>query len=1200
MEPGEFWNGRVRRILYGTAIVSSVLVLSSYAGHWFIVVRSPAHQWKLSQRAMFQSEWDVAEIHLRNVISAEPGNLGARLALADVYREISKAEPVDDAPEIAGAEDVRRTIFLDPPAAIEQLVEIARREPRNTIARLRLLETWRRIGRTEAATSIAKDLVEIGSEDPRALFMVAAAELDAGHWDVAEPLINKLEPKPPKTSLPHLYLQTRWCDRTGDSDLINKTVPPVLQEFAQAETLQLEQLDFAEATFLAYLVESSIRHSRHDAEFLSRCDVALSIFDGLSTTTSDEVSARKRIDLGARFIDLLLTGLKHPEIQPGTLPAWKELQQRRNRMLARYVDLADRTLGSASLSPFLYDQIARAAIATGDDARAIKVLQAGLHAHEELPAHRRAELLSLHRKTAERLIVRGEFEEANVSVAQLLGDPTTAPIGHLLAGFTAFRQGDFDVARNHLVENEDSGHESLLGSVLLCVCSFNAQEWNDALQYLDSVEKQLESSLTQHHDWTNRFLGEAPKRQLLRGFCFAQTGDDKAAEELLLKLEQTKQQTPARLIRASLLKKKARRSEAITLLQMATRDDPDNVSVVVALAELWAANDEQRTAEFALQSFIDSHPKDVAPRLALARLLSGNAAQRERVLQLLADVRRLAPETPQAWTLAATILLKIRNTFALDDLLRQMKQQKEVAHLTPLIAAYSALQRAGLDDAALALSEADSELRQTDQWMMLSANVALAQGDTGQSLELFSQAMKSQKANPQAEQGFLQALAAAVQSGSSATTREKVAVIRKRWPDEPAVILASLVLAAKAEDFATAASEVEHLRKHDTDKGRPAFWSATILSAQGKMREAFETLAPVLNDSPLNDADGTFPARMLAAKLELFRDKPVEALRHIGFRKTDEPFEVTLLRAEILRRLGRAEEATIDLEQLVARTEKFERGWLMLSRVYEDIPAGDAPTRALQALERGLSHLPGNNQLEDRLISLLLRQKEIARAQNLATGIFRESPRPETALRIAGLFLDHSLTDQANIWLAHARERSTDQTSSLRRFLDATSLQKQGEATNDETILRQAEAAYEKLLTENPTNFGALNNLAWMKLQDFDDPAAAEKLIAKIRTYIPDRSLPPGILDTIVETLRATGKTDEAIKLVELSLLKHPDEPLLRFHFGVLLHERAGSNRFQQSKAIRELERAVMLGGLPTDRRRELSQYLRQWKLAAN
>ena len=46
---------------------------------------------------------------------------------------------------------------------------------------------------------------------------------------------------------------------------------------------------------------------------------------------------------------------------------------------------------------------------------------------------------------------------------------------------------------------------------------------------------------------------------------------------------------------------------------------------------------------------------------------------------------------------------------------------------------------------------------------------------------------------------------------------------------------------------------------------------------------------------------------------------------------------------------------------------------------------------------------------------------------------------------------------------------------------------------------------------------------------------------------------PPGILDLIVDTLRITGKTDEALKLVELPLLKHMDESPLRFYYGVRL-----------------------------------------------
>ena len=123
-----------------------------------------------------------------------------------------------------------------------------------------------------------------------------------------------------------------------------------------------------------------------------------------------------------------------------------------------------------------------------------------------MPAHRRAELLALHQKAAEQLIVHGKFEDASLSVKQLLKNQTTKPIGHLLAGYAAFREGDFGLARRHLEANEESGHESLLGSTLLCVCNFESQEWETTLRHLDSVQEQLESALPQHQNWTARFL----------------------------------------------------------------------------------------------------------------------------------------------------------------------------------------------------------------------------------------------------------------------------------------------------------------------------------------------------------------------------------------------------------------------------------------------------------------------------------------------------------------------------------------------------------------------------------------------------------------------------------------------------------------------------------------------------------------------
>ena len=84
----------------------------------------------------------------------------------------------------------------------------------------------------------------------------------------------------------------------------------------------------------------------------------------------------------------------------------------------------------------------------------------------------------------------------------------------------------------------------------------------------------------------------------------------------------------------------------------------------------------------------------------------------------------------------------------------------------------------------------------------------------------------------------------------------------------------------------------------------------------------------------------------------------------------------------------------------------------------------------------------------------------------------------------------------------------------------------------------------------------------------------------------------------LVDTLRITGKTDEALKLVELPLLKHMDESSLRFYYGVLLQTAPAAT--DSSKAGRELERVIMLGGPPMNRRHKVSQYLRPREYAGN
>jgi uncharacterized protein HemY len=96
-----------------------------------------------------------------------------------------------------------------------------------------------------------------------------------------------------------------------------------------------------------------------------------------------------------------------------------------------------------------------------------------------------------------------------------------------------------------------------------------------------------------------------------------------------------------------------------------------------------------------------------------------------------------------------------------------------------------------------------------------------------------------------------------------------------------------------------------------------------------------------------------------------------------------------------------------------------------------------------------------------------------------------------------------------------------------------------------------------------------------------------------LRSQLSVRKASPGVVDTIAETLRETGRSKEALDVVEESLIRNPDAAILRFHRGVLLLDLAGDRQSQRKKGIRELEIAQMLGGLSKERNTELMQYLK-------
>jgi tetratricopeptide (TPR) repeat protein len=96
-----------------------------------------------------------------------------------------------------------------------------------------------------------------------------------------------------------------------------------------------------------------------------------------------------------------------------------------------------------------------------------------------------------------------------------------------------------------------------------------------------------------------------------------------------------------------------------------------------------------------------------------------------------------------------------------------------------------------------------------------------------------------------------------------------------------------------------------------------------------------------------------------------------------------------------------------------------------------------------------------------------------------------------------------------------------------------------------------ASNTYEKLLTINPKFFPALNNLAYLYSEHLARPDAAYELAKRARLVFPEE---PHSADTLGWILFKKGQYRKALRLLQESASKLPDEPELQYHLGTTFY----------------------------------------------
>ena len=361
----------------------------------------------------------------------------------------------------------------------------------------------------------------------------------------------------------------------------------------------------------------------------------------------------------------------------------------------------------------------------------------------------------------------------------------------------------------------------------------------------------------------NVILGGRSHIRLLQAQCLAQLGQNERAGTLLQQLESGPLRVQVLQARVLSALQRGQRREAWDLLRAARRDFPDDQRLIWIEFSLLVEAKAPDGATRLLAGHIRRFPEDLPSRVLMAQWLI-HRGETLPALEQLAEIRRLVPSQPVGWLVAADVLLTSGRGAGLDELVKEMRNRPEVANLIPLIQARRSLRTAGLNEADEALRLASPELKRTAAFIVMSAVVSLANGRAEQAFDTFGQSLRFTGIRPQVQNGFLQAFDQSLQTANPEALNPQVEELRKQFPDEPAVLLASVEMAMRRSDFEMASQRVSRLTDVDTMPGRPEYMRARLQVARGQPAEALADLKTAIEKAPQNSAAQLFAAAQRA------------------------------------------------------------------------------------------------------------------------------------------------------------------------------------------------------------------------------------------------------------------------------------------------------------------------------------------------
>jgi tetratricopeptide (TPR) repeat protein len=1134
-------------------IVILMLAIGFIGLRWWQSRReAPGALWDRAVEANKTGDHATAELLLRKLIAAQPNNAEARVALADLYTATAPRSK-------------RAKLETTTPRVLEQLTEAARLVPENVGLQLRLMRALFDSNKLKPATEAARIAVERGTDDRLALYLAALTALEDDDKAFLDDIVAKIRTDRVVPNFRIGLLLARVYQTTTETELLSLLIDGAFQHAVRMQTLQLEALSADEIEALRDLVIVAVEVSPNLTEAQVRTGQAFTILERMDTMEKKADVAQHVADTAARVALVLLDRF------PLGPSATADDKQTRDALHKQARDIIRPALEADATPASVYHAEARLLLLAGNETAALQILERGVSALDALPAAERGEIAKLRMLTAQQLLLKQNFAEADRHVQSLRKHPETVGHAELLAGTIAINERRFEDAVTALKLARVKLGDTIPVLTGLAIAQLNARQWSDALDLLRLIYDRLDKSPDEERILARRYFHTREQVLLAEAAALLALGQTDDSFALVKRLENTPFALQAQLMKISYHRLHGERTEAWQALRAARAKAPQDFSLVAEEVQLLQSEKSVREAEIVLADYARQHPQHLESQLAVAQWRLTHDAP-DAAVQWLSQLTIRFPKESAPRILLADAHLTANNVDAADKLIAELKKDPTAQAAATRLEARAALLRQGLREAADILARAGSAAKRDGRLQYWQGEMAGAQGHHAEAMSIYSRLAPYSDLRDAATQRILISLAALARQQTPAEAEHQLEAILKDQPNDRLLLLAAVELAARQQKFTQASAHLDRLARLQPKDADVPFLRAQLFVRKGDTDAALTQIQQALTLNPQHLA-----SRLLAARLFTQRNEPLAAMEHVEYIIEQKPgtAEAYVLEAWSLFQLNRRDEAVTVLRDRIREQPDQPVTYPALAAMLRQMNQTD---EAIRALRQGWERMPTNRGLFEPLVLTLCETGKVDEAFSLARRFGGDRPDLKSTVYLTELFVRGKAYESARKLSLYALRLSKGPATVTVRMLVAEICLHLSQAKGDKSLLPEAREHYTAVMQEQPQNLVAANNLAWLLAEELNEPQEALLLVRKVRDQIPDERLPVSMIDTFILVYRKLGLMNEALLLTEAALAKHPEAALVHYQAGFVYAELG-----KPDQAMTSLDKALQLG-LSTDR----------------